>query len=119
MPDLAKYLQRVSYLLRQGQPANDVALYLPNSDAWASFSTGRVDMINTLRELVGPDVIPGILESGYGFDFFDDAALGKIGRVEKDELRLGANRYRVVVLPGVERIPLETLRKLEEFVRGV
>src|SRR5258706_9062284 len=51
MPDLAKYLQRVSYLLRQGQPANDVALYLPNSDAWASFSTGRVGMINTLREL--------------------------------------------------------------------
>ena len=118
MPDLAKYLQRVSYLLRQGQPANDVALYLPNSDAWASFSTGRVHMIDTLRELVGPDVIPGILESGYGFDFFDDAALGKIGRVEKDGLRLGANRYRVVVLPGVERIPLETLRKLEEFVRG-
>ena len=118
MPDLAKYLQRVSYLLRQGQPANDVALYLPNSDAWASFSPGRVHMIETLRELVGPDVIPGILESGYNFDFFDDAALAKVGRVEKDGLMLGPNRYRAVVLPGVERIPLETLRKLEEFVRG-
>jgi hypothetical protein len=118
MPDLAKYLQRVSFLLRQGLPANDVALYLPNSDAWASFSAGRVHMIETLREVVGPDVIPGILESGYGFDFFDDAALEKIGRVEKDGLMLGGNRYRVVVLPGVERIPLETLRKFEEFVRG-
>src|SRR6266850_1704785 len=118
MPDLAKYLQRVSYLLRQGQPANDVALYLPNSDAWASFSAGRVHMIDILRELVGPDVIPGILESGYGFDFFDDEALAKIGRVEKDGLMLGATKYRVIVLPGVERIPLETLRKLEEFVRG-
>jgi hypothetical protein len=117
MPDLTKYLQRVSYLLRQGQPANDVALYLPNSDAWASFSPGHVHMIETLRELLGPDVIPGILEAGYGFDFFDDAALAKIGRVEKDGLILGANRYRVVVLPGVERIPLETLHKLEAFVR--
>ncbi|HEX9544754.1 MAG TPA: glycosyl hydrolase, partial [Pyrinomonadaceae bacterium] len=118
MPDLAKYLQRVSFLLRRGRPANDVALYLPNSDAWASFSAGRVHMIETLRELVGPDVIAGILESGYGFDFFDDAALAKIGRIEKDGLMLGANRYRVVVLPGVERVPLETMRKLEEFVRG-
>jgi hypothetical protein len=36
MPDVAKYLQRVSYILRQGTPANDVALFLPNSDAWTN-----------------------------------------------------------------------------------
>jgi alpha-L-rhamnosidase len=118
MPDLSLYLQRVSFLLRQGQPANDVAFYLPNSDAWASSSAGHTHLIETLRELVGPDVIPRILESGYNFDFFDDAALATVGRVDKDDLVLGANKYRVVVLPGVERIPLETLRKLEQFVRG-
>jgi len=118
MPDLALYLQRVSFLLRQGQPANDVALYLPNNDAWANFSSGHVQMIDTLRELVGPDVIPRTLEAGYDFDFFDDAALMKVGRVEKDNLVLGSNKYRVVVLPNVNRIPLETLRKLEEFVKG-
>lgn len=118
MPDLALYLQRVSFLLRQGQPANDVALYLPNNDAWANFSAGHANMIDTLRELVGPDVIPRTLEAGYDFDFFDDGALTSVGRVEKDALVLGSNRYRVVVLPGVNRIPLETLRKLEEFVKG-
>lgn len=117
MPDVARYLQRVSYLLRQGQPANDVALYLPNHDAWASFSAGRVHMIDILRELVGPDVIPKVLDSGYDFDFFDDAALAKVGSVEKDNLLLGGNKYRVVILPGVERIPPATLRKLDEFVR--
>lgn len=118
MPDLALYLQRVSFLLRQGQPANDVALYLPNHDAWANFSAGRVNMIDTLRDLVGPDVIPRTLEAGYDFDFFDDAALSNLGRVEKDSLVLGSNKYRVIVLPGVNRIPVETLRKLEEFVKG-
>ena len=81
MPDLASYLQRVSFLLRQGQPANDVALYLPNSDAWANSSAGHVHMIDILRELVGPQVIPAILESGYNFDFFDDDALSKVGTV--------------------------------------
>ena len=30
----------------------------------------------------------------------------------------GKNKYRIVILPGVERIPLATYRKLEEFVRG-
>jgi hypothetical protein len=118
MPDLALYLQRVSFLLRQGQPANDVALYLPNSDAWANSSAGHTHLIETLRELLGPDVIPRILESGYNFDFFDDAALATVGRVEKDHLVFAGNKYRVVVLPGVERIPLNTLRKLEDFVRG-
>jgi hypothetical protein len=118
MPDLALYLQRVSYLMRQGLPANDVALYLPNSDAWASFSAGRVHMIETLKERVGSDVISRILEAGYNFDFFDDDALRDIGRVEKNSLMLGANRYKIVILPNVECIPPETIRKLEAFARG-
>ena len=33
MPDIALYLQRVSFMLRQGMPANDVAIYLPTDDA--------------------------------------------------------------------------------------
>jgi hypothetical protein len=118
MPDLATYLQRVSYLMRQGQPANDVALYLPNSDAWASFSAGRVHLIETLKERVGSDVISRILEAGYNFDFFDDDALRHIGRVEKNALVLGANKYKAVILPSVERIPPDTIRKLEAFARS-
>jgi len=117
MPDVSRYLQRVSFLMRQGQPANDVALYLPNDDAWASFSNGRVHMIETLKDHLGPDVIPRILEAGYNFDFFDDDALRQLGRVEGNALALGANKYRAVILPNVERIPLDTLRRLEEFAR--
>ena len=118
MPDVSLYLQRLSYALRQGQPANDVALYMPNDDAWAHFSNGNIHMIEVLREIVGPQVIPKILESGFNLDFFDDDSLKQVGRVEKDSLILGGNKYRIVILPGVERITLQTYRKLEEFVRG-
>jgi len=38
MPDLAAYLQRVSFLLRQGRKPTIVAVYLPSSDARASFA---------------------------------------------------------------------------------
>src|SRR2546429_3097908 len=38
MPDVTRYLQRMSLLLRQGNPANDVALLLPTDDAWAQFT---------------------------------------------------------------------------------
>jgi hypothetical protein len=118
MPDLSLYLQRLSFLLRQGRPANDVAIYLPNDDAWASFTNGNTNMIETLRERLGPNLIPRVLEAGYNFDFFDDDSAKQVGRIEKGALILGENRYKVVILPSVERIQFETLQKLEEFARS-
>lgn len=118
MPDLAAYLQRMSFIMRQGKPANDIALYLPNADAYANFSAGKVHLIEAERELVGEKIMPAIFESGYNLDFFDDEMLRTVGRVEKDNLILGANRHRIVILPGIERIPLESLRKLDEFVKN-
>jgi hypothetical protein len=118
MPDLSLYLQRISFLLRQGQPVSDVAFYVSNSDAWAEFSPGRVDLYRTLAGRLGPDVVARVLEAGFNLDFFDDGALEQLGRIESDALRMGANRYRIVILPGVERIPIRTLRRLEEFARA-
>jgi hypothetical protein len=118
MPDITKYLQRASYLLRQGQPANDIAFYLPVSDAYASFSPGRVNLIEGLRTRIGPDAIPAVLNAGFNIDFFDDEVLKLYGKVENSALVLGANKYRAIILPNVERIPLETLRTLVEFARS-
>ena len=118
MPEVSRYLQRVSFLLRQGKPVNDVALYLPTDDAYAHFAPGQVNLFDTLRQRMDTNVVSQILEAGYGFDFFDDAALAQVGKVEKGALVMGVNRYRAVVLPAVESIPLATLRKLAEFARG-
>jgi hypothetical protein len=117
MPDVSRYLQRLSFLLRQGEMRNDVAIYLPNDDAWAHFTNGNANLIDALRERLGPNLIPGVLESGYNFDFFDDQVLKQTGRVENGSLTLGTNKYRVVILPNVEQIPTETLMNLVEFAR--
>ncbi len=63
MPDLSKYLQRLSWLMRQGTPQNDVALYLPNADAYSHFTAGRVHLIEAERELVGEKIMPAIFEA--------------------------------------------------------
>jgi len=117
MPDLAKYLQRVSFMLRQGQPANDVALYLPNDDGWAEMKPGNPHLIEVLREHVGPDLMTAVFEAGYNLDFFDDDSFKSVGRIENGSLLLGNNRYKVIILPSVETIPLETYQKFEQFVR--
>jgi hypothetical protein len=118
MPDVALYLQRISFLMRQGQPANDVALYLSNDDGWANFSPGNTHLIEILRERIGPDLMPAVFEAGYNLDFFDEDALKQVGNVRNGSLVLGQNRYKVVILPNVERIPLGTYRKFEEFAQG-
>jgi hypothetical protein len=118
MPDVTRYMQRVSYLLRQGQPVNTVAFYLPFSDAYASFKPGRANLFESVRDRVGSDAIAPVLEAGLNFDFFDDETLRQIGKIEGDAIRIGPNRYRAVVLPNVERIPLGTWRMLAEFARS-
>jgi len=40
----------VSFLLRQGREANDVAVYLPSSDARASFAAGRAALSEASSE---------------------------------------------------------------------
>ena len=124
MPDVTEYLQRVSYALRLGKPANDVALLLPEDDAWASFvakiqkaksptsalgfdeSGSNVTIDENMPRLLKADVIPQILDSGFNLDFIDAEAINRVGIP-----------YKVLVLPGVDRLPPETYEKIVEFAR--
>ncbi len=106
MPDIAAYLQRVSWLLRQGEPVDDVALYLPTADAYAGFTLGHDSVSESMNRLLGPNAIAQILDGGYDFDFIDDDAIAAVGI-----------KYPVLVLPNVERMPLKTLEKIAEYAR--
>ncbi len=124
MPDLARYLQRVSFALRQGKPANDVALLLPNDDVWSTFSV-RGDStkpvitaagFNTVGSNFSIDesldgslvskVVPQILDAGFNVDFIDADAIDSLGIP-----------YPVLILPGIDRLPLATYNKIAEYVR--
>ena len=118
MPDVTRYLQRVSFLLRQGEPVADVAVYLPTSDAWARFTPGHVNLFETLRDQIGADLLGTISAAGLGFDLFDDEVVARLGRVEGNRLRLGDLTYRAVILPGAERVPPPTMRVLDAFSRA-
>ena len=117
MPEITKYLQRISYLMRQGAPANDVAVYLPTDDAWAQFNAGAFDSTHnsyhqaaisideSMDKLLGPKLIPQILDAGFNFDFIDDTAMSKAGVP-----------YNTLIVPGVERMPLATMNRIHDYV---
>jgi hypothetical protein len=125
MPDLTRYLQRVSFALRQGEPANDVALLLPNDDVWASFKAGlhkgqsptsaagfdesgsNVSVDESMGKFLGKQVISQILEAGFNLDFIDADAIDVV-----------AIPYKVLILPNVDRLPVPTYEKILAFARN-
>ncbi len=124
MPDLTSYLQRVSYALRLGKPVIDVAVLLPNDDIWASFKarvragksatssagfdeTGsNVSIDESMNDFLDKNIVPQILDAGFDFDFIDADTIDSLGIP-----------YRMLVLPAVDRIPVDTYRKVLEFAR--
>jgi hypothetical protein len=124
MGDLTKYLQRVSWALRQGEPANDVALLLPNDDVWASFkatmqkrlsptsaagfdeSGSNVTVDESMDKFLGKEVVAQILDAGFNVDFIDADAINSVGIP-----------YRVLVLPNIDRLPVSTYERILAFAR--
>jgi alpha-L-rhamnosidase len=110
MADVAAYLQRVSFLLRQGQPVADIAVYAPADEARAAMRPGASDYQNlwmAIRDQIGPAIVPAILDAGYNFDLIDDRTLADAT----------ARHYKVVVLSGVKSMPEATSDWLAAYVR--
>lgn len=107
MPDVAKYLQRASFMMRQGTPVRDVAIYLPTDDALAASTPGHISIDRGMEARLGPTLIPQILDAGYTFDYLDDVAMAKV-----------ALPFKMIILPGVERISEASLKRLQTFIDG-
>ncbi|HEU5458320.1 MAG TPA: glycosyl hydrolase, partial [Terracidiphilus sp.] len=105
MPDVMKYLQRMSWLLRQGKPANDVAILLPEDDAQAAFTPGHVSVTDEMKHLITPGLMSAILNAGYNIDYVDAATL----------LKLGSVPYPVLILPPTQRIPLAAYKLIDRY----
>lgn len=118
MPDVAKYLQRTSAMLRQGTAVNDVALYLPVSDAWSRMQPGKVHLFEMLRDHVGTTLVSSLLDAGFTFDVVDDPRLQTDARIDGRELVIGKARYKAVVVPNAEIVPPQTMDLLVAFVRA-
>ena len=104
MPNVTLYIARISYLMRQGQPANQVAVLLPTDDAWAGFSPSRVTVTGAMQGLITPALMSAILSAGYNVDYIDADAINKVGV-----------NHQILVLPPTDRIPIETLKKIQAF----
>jgi hypothetical protein len=107
MPEVNLYLQRMSFVLRQGEPVADVAIYLPQADAFAHMTPGKASVNEQMREYVTDRLTTQILDAGYNFDYVDDEALKTQGF-----------KHKVLILPHVSRIDPDTYKRIDAFARS-
>lgn len=132
---LADYAARCQWLLRQGKPVADVALYLPVEDIFAGgpvdqmllgfhlrdhFVSGQKTTEFNLQTALRhrSDVIQAIFDAGQNFDGMDFFAMNRLARVAGRTLVAGDGCYQVLVLPRMKGIELQALEKIVSFCKA-
>ena len=117
-PYLAKYVQRVSAMLQQGESVNPVLVYLPMADVYAGHGVGGLHLDVEVQSRLDPALLDEIRRAGYDFDVVNDHALAELMKVEAHALRAGTGRYQVVVVNGARLMPPDSAARIAEFVRA-
>ena len=111
---VADYTARCCWMLRQGNPVADVALYSPLANQWTQsvFNARR-----WTRDFEWAGLGALLSSNGYGFDLVNDDVLQHHMEMDGASLHLGEMTYRVLVLPNLTALPVESLRQIAAYVR--
>ena len=121
LPVLFKYIERSQTILQQATPQNDLLVYWPYNDVAAS--DGRLFNHLGVNKDAGwfkEHPISGLSEeltkAGYTFDYISDKQLLNCKILNGEVVTEGNAKYKAIVIPKTEYIPLETLNQLEQFI---
>ena len=94
-------------ILRQGKPANDVAVLLPEEDAQARFRPGDVCVTDRDAAAAGNGSVPAILDAGYNSTSSIPQRLTSVGI-----------QYPVLVIPARSGCRWRYRKKIADYVRN-
>ncbi|MBW4889129.1 hypothetical protein KXQ82_05355 [Mucilaginibacter sp. HMF5004] len=104
-PALIKYLNTVCYVLSQGRPATQVALYMPTTSLWMGDKAANESLIKVGEEL---------LNNQYDFDFVSEEALTKDLTVTNGPFTTASGtKYSILVIPSVTVLSNAVIEKIK------
>lgn len=109
MPEVTRYVTRLSWLLRRGEHVADALLYLPNRDVASVVGKaqgGHVDLWRATKLYLGDGVSGAIRDAGIDFDLFDDDAVSVTAPGSR----------RAIVLARAHDVPSATISWLEASI---
>ena len=117
---LNAYVTRTQSFLQKGLPANDVLLYLPAYDRFSSPTRELLDHFDghgpELEKSAFKAVADELLESGFAFDYISDKQILGLNTRE-GQIISSDSKYKVILVPQTEFMPLKTLEKLIELAQ--
>jgi hypothetical protein len=132
---LVDYTSRCQWLLRQGKPVADVAIYLPAEDKFADGpedqmllgfhlrdhfasgeKTGEFGLQTALRHR--SNLIHGLLTSGFNYDGVDFFSLNRLAHIRRGHLLAGDGNYSILILSRVEGVEISALETILGFCRS-
>jgi alpha-L-rhamnosidase len=120
LPAMNGYLTRVQSVLQSGEPDEDVLLFYSPHDAWSEPPAAEARD----HALAPPNPVPAGFEEtgvalwrrGYQWDAVSERRLDEV-RVDSGVMRLGAGRYRALVLPRTRLMTPRAARRIAALAR--
>jgi hypothetical protein len=109
------YVSRVQSVLQAGQPANDVLIYNAMDDGWHGgkhFAAWRSLGSQPARKL-GDE----LWKKGFQFDWISSRWIQKC-RVEDGLIAAPGGKYKALVVPPLQRMPVETARAIADLAKA-
>ncbi|GGN09826.1 glycosyl hydrolase family 2 [Dyadobacter beijingensis] len=125
-PLLNQYVEWCQKLLQDSKPDNDVLVYFPIHDLWATRakSGGGVHLLEVhhvdrwLLDLPFGKLSERLWREGYAFDFVSDLQLKKFTVGSNGVLNSGNATYKTLVIPSATYLPEETLKELQRLANA-
>ncbi|WP_353723008.1 glycosyl hydrolase [Dyadobacter sp. 676] len=125
-PLLNEYVEWCQKLLQDSKPDNDVLVYFPIHDLWATKarSGGGVHLLEVhhvdrwLLDLPFGKLSERLWKEGYAFDFVSDLQLKKFTVDANGVLSSGNATYKTLLVPSATYLSEETLKELERLANG-
>jgi alpha-L-rhamnosidase len=109
-PAAVAYANRATYLLAQGRPAAEIAVYYPTLSMWLGDATADTSVLGLMQRL---------LERQRDFDFINEEAFATALTSESGALNnLSGQQYRAVIVPPLRAISRLALDRLQAFANG-
>lgn len=128
LPALNAYIARCQSFLQAGQPDNDLLLYFPMFDLWAT-DNGAPDRLHFLTPHNTQHWLDENLadfkaaatrlwDRGYSFDLVSDRLLAGVTPTTNGALQSPGSAYRTLVVAGCTLMPVETLERILDLARA-
>ncbi len=123
LPALTGYISKCQTVLQNAHPDNDILLYFPIHEVWRKQKNDlfiRLFDVHKSKDWLQSSsfghLAQRLWDTGYTFDYVSDRMLAEIN-VEQGNLVSGKASYKVIVVPSIQHIPLETLNRLLDLAK--